>query len=82
MAVAMSIPVYICMESAETISPSRALASLTASADLPDAVGPTTAKIFSGFSNSNHSLPNNFSMSFLVCSMTIGLPWGQYLTMS
>ena len=46
LAVPMSIPLYICIESEEIISPLYFFASSIAKAVLPTAVGPTIAKTF------------------------------------
>ena len=52
-AVPMSMRRYICMESAETISPPSALASAMPSAVLPVAVGPVMTAMLS---NGSHPL--------------------------
>ena len=71
-AVAMLIPLYICIESAEIISPLNFFAHSTARAVLPDAVGPTiTSK--EGFCII-HTLPNCLSSSYFVSSIKTGLP--------
>ena len=48
LAVPMSMRRYICMESADTTSPLRALASSTARRVFPEAVGPVMTNILGG----------------------------------
>ena len=57
-AVPMSMPLYICMESADTTSPPSSRASMTPSLVFPVAVGPVMTAIFGGIKNTSILLSN------------------------
>ena len=73
------------MESTDTTSPSKRLASATPIFVLPDAVGPTTqitplchSRLTSCGVKAVHARLNIFSTSYFRSFTATGLPWGQY----